>query len=192
MREPPKLTYTRQFLERSNPQLIYRFQSRIGSVLRYYPEVKGEIMIGLTTTYRGLASTESDGVHMQKKLCFPSLTRSGLPTRFIIGHELMHIVQAKKSRSMPGTERSCDIYTLARLPPRFIDHLPVYLKTPWKVRLHWSNERVRNMASDIMHDLAIEAVIFRKENPKYISWWENQFNEVVNNGHPISRYIDRL
>lgn len=193
LREHSEITFTKPFAARASPRLLYHFQRRLYTLLKYFPEIRGEIRIGLTNSYMGLASTESDGNRVTaRKLSFPPLNKNGTPSSYIIGHELMHLVQEKRKKTIPGTERATDVYTLARLPPRYIDHLPVYLKTPRKLSRHWSNERVRNLASIMMHELAIEAIIIRKTNPRYISWWENQFVDYVENGYPIAKYLNIL
>lgn len=154
--------------------MLTRFSERFDSVMRYYPELHGEIKIGMTTSYNGLAVTRSDGDTRKSKLCFPPLKRKGLPSRYVMGHEIMHLVQHAQD-SLPGTERSCDIFTLARLPPRFIDHPPIYLSVPPSVRRPWVDGEVDSRVSELAHEIAIEAVITRPENPHYIQWWENEF-----------------
>lgn len=190
LRASPNITYTKPFVERADPSLLYEFSKRLGSVMYYFPEVLGEIRIGLTTVHRGLAATEIDGNKHSKKISFPPLKKAGLPYRYIIGHELMHIVQANSKKSIPGTERACDIFALSRLPPKFIDCPPIYLEMPEKLRRNWSDERVRSLASDLMHSLAIEAVMAREKNPRYIRWWEDRLAEFVANGHTIGEIIE--
>jgi len=192
LQTPPNIIFTKPFIVRADPRLLYGFSRRLGSVLRYFPEIRGEIKVGLTNVYKGLASTESDGTTFHKKISFPSLKRAGIPTRYIMGHELMHIVQAKQSKTIPGTERACDVFTLARLPPRFIDQPPIYLSIPRKIRINWSNNHVRSLASSLMHDLAVEAIITRKTNPRYIRWWENQLVQLAEDGHPIAKSLKEV
>jgi len=188
----PSIVFTKPFLEKATPSLIGSFSSRLEMVLRYFPEIRGEIKIGLTNVHHGLASTELDGKRMLKKISFPPLKRVGLPSRFIIGHELMHLVQVKQKKSIPGTERACDLFTLARLPPKYIDHLPVYLAIPKMIRVNWEDRQTRRLASVFMHELAIEAILSRRTIPRYIIWWENQIVEHIENGHPLGRYLQKL
>jgi hypothetical protein len=174
-RGPPNLLFTKPFIKRATPKMLDRFSKRFNSVAGFFPEVRGEIKIGITTSYRGLAATETKDQLTSEKLCFPPLRRMGLPTRYVIGHELMHIVQAKLE-SLPETERSCDVFTLARLPPSFIDHPPTYLRVPREVRENWRGEGLNPDPARVAHELAIEAIITREKNPRYIQWWESEFS----------------
>jgi len=174
-RGPPSLLFTKPFIQRATPKMLNRFSKRFNSVAGFFPEVRGEIKVGMTTSYNGLAVTETRGQSTSEKLCFPPLRRMGLPTRYVIGHELMHIVQAK-SESLPETERSCDVFTIARLPSSFIDRPPAYLRIPKRVRENWQREGSNPDPACIAHELAIEAVITRDKNPRYIQWWEGEFS----------------
>ena len=174
-RGPPSLVFTKPFIQRATPKMLDRFSKRFNSVAGFFPEVRGEIKVGMTTSYKGLAATEKKGQLTSEKLCFPPLRRMGLPTRYVIGHELMHIVQAKLE-SLPETERSCDVFTLARLPSSFIDRPPAYLRIPREVRENWRREGSDPDPACIAHELAIEAVITREKNPRYIQWWESEFS----------------
>jgi hypothetical protein len=174
-RGPPSLVFTKPFIQRATPKMLDRFSKRFNSVAGFFPEVRGEIKVGMTTSYKGLAATETKGQLTSGKVCFPPLRRMGLPTRYVIGHELMHIVQAKLE-SLPETERSCDVFTLARLPPSFIDYPPPYLRIPKEVRKNWSGGGSGPDPACIAHELAIEAIITREKNPRYIQWWESEFS----------------
>jgi hypothetical protein len=174
-RGPPSLVFTKPFIQRATPKMLDRFSKRFKSVAGFFPEVRGEIKVGMTTSYKGLAATETKGQLTSEKVCFPPLRRMGLPTRYVIGHELMHIVQAKLE-SLPETERSCDVFTLARLPPSFIDYPPPYLRIPKEVRKSWPGEGSDPNHACIAHELAIEAIITREKNPRYIQWWEKEFS----------------
>jgi hypothetical protein len=185
-RGPPNLVFTRPFVQRATPKMLDRFSRRFNSVVGFFPEVKGEIKVGMTTSYKGLAATGTkDGIACEK-LCFPPLRRMGRPTKYVIGHELMHIVQAKL-KSLPETERSCDVFTLARLPPSFIDYPPPYLHIPRDVRQNWCGENPEHDPARIAHELAIEAIITREENPRYIQWWESEFSARLESIRRISR-----
>jgi hypothetical protein len=173
---PPALDFTKPFLEKADARLIGEFIERFDSVARHFPEVKGEIKVGITTSYNGLALIAVRGGATVDKICFPPLRKKGLPSRYVIGHELMHLVQSKDG-SIPFTERSCDIFTLARLPAELLDHPPIYLRMPRKVRELWSDPAVHAELAEAAHLLAIEAIITRKENSRYLSWWEKRFSE---------------
>jgi len=163
-------------MERANPRLLQEFSRRFESVIIYFSEVNGEINVGMTTGYRGLALTGVRGGAKFDKICFPPLLRKGIPSRYVMGHELMHIVQSKDG-SMPRTERSCDIFTLARLPAEFLDLPPIYLRIPRRARECWTDPSRHPALAEAAHLLAIEAVVARRENARYISWWEKQFSQ---------------
>lgn len=170
------MNFTKPFLDRANAKLIGEFTARFESVAIHFSELKGEIRIGMTTSYNGLALTGTKGGAAFDKLCFPPLCRKGLPSRYVIGHELMHLVQSKDG-SIPLTERSCDIFTLARLPASLLDHPPLYLRMPREVRAAWNSPAFHRELAEAAHLLAIEAMVTRKENARYISWWERRFSE---------------
>jgi len=170
---PPALRFTKPFMKRASPRLLQQFSSRFDSVSRYFTEVRGEVNIGLTTSYRGLALSGVKGGAAFEKLCFPPLDRKGLPSRYVMGHELMHIVQSK-TEGLPGTERSCDIFTLARMPADMLDQPPIYLRVPQSARERWI---ASGALAEAAHLLAIEAVVMRPDNAKYICWWEKRFAE---------------
>lgn len=174
----PRLTFTKPFANRATPELLCRFSRRFDSVTSYFPEVRGEIRVGMTTSYKGLAFMESDGETVFRKICFPPLDRSGLPTCYVMGHELMHIVSSRQ-RLLPKTERSCDLFTLARLPATLIDHPPIYLRLPRIIRRNWSGKIVDPVVTGLAHDLAIEAIITRDSNSRYIQWWEREFEKRI-------------
>lgn len=172
----PRLSFTRPFTGRANPSLLEEFAKRFDSLAPYFPEADGEIRVGITTSYYGLAMTGTMGGKSFHKICFPPLDKKGMPSRYVMGHELMHIVTSKTD-SLPGTERSCDVFTLARLPPSFIDRPPIYLRVPKKAKEVWSVKRYNQALAEAAHLLAIEAIVTRKKNPRYIIWWEKSFSE---------------
>jgi hypothetical protein len=173
---PPRLIFTRPFANRASSVLLHEFTERFESVARHFSEVKGEMKVGMTTSYRGLALSGVKGGAAFDKLCFPPLDKKGIPSRYVMGHELMHIVQSK-DESLPRTERSCDIFTLARLPADLIDHPPIYLRMPRAAKERWSDPSMRPALAEAAHLLAIEALLIREENPRYISWWEKRFSQ---------------
>ena len=154
------------------------FEDRFRQVARYFPEITGEIKIGVTNSYRGLAMMEYRGKIVSRKLSFPHIARKGLPTRYVIGHELMHISHAQ-CKDFPGSERATDILALARLPPELIDSAPVYLKVPDHIRKNWSHHGIRLFVSDLAHSLAVDSIGSRGTNRRYIARWESIFNERI-------------
>jgi hypothetical protein len=91
---------------------------------------------------------------------------------FVLAHETMHAVQWIR-RAVPYGERSCDIFTLARLPlGLFPTKKAFYVKVPQSML---SNpERIRETAK--------EAITLRKSGLRfYIAWFENELRAAQRN-----------
>lgn len=146
-------------------------ERRLARLHRYFPEVRPKMRIGLTRSYDGLAFQSDQGE--VKLMLDVRRRRSGewrLPTYWTLAHELMHLAQFN-SGGVPGGERACDVYALARLPPRLIDDSPSYLVVPGGVRRSWGRAHAR-----LAHRLAAEAIERRKSGlRRYAAWWEEQF-----------------
>lgn len=172
------LSYTSRFVSSATSDLLCAFEDRLRQVLPFFPEITGEIRIGITNSYKGLAAFESYGGIVSKKVSFPPLSKKGLPSRYVIGHELMHLSHAQ-SRDFPGTERATDIFTLARLPSEFLDSPPVYLRIPDDIRRNWLEPDVHKVVSSLAHELALKSVISCGKDHRYISRWESTFEKKV-------------
>ena len=144
---------------------------RLNALHTYFKEVRPSMKIGISRSYDGLVFQSYDG-HV-KLMLGVRRTRSGkwkMPTYYTIAHELMHLVQFN-SDSVPGGERACDVYALARLPPRYIDESPTYLVVPRGRRGRWTAADAR-----MAHVLAREAIRRRSGGLKrYATWWEREF-----------------
>ena len=122
---PPQPRWTFSQLVLRSPHQA-RIRERIEFVRRFFPELE-------TTTIRvGLA--QKRGV-----LGWGSLDpdRPGIWVRprrlayFTIAHEMTHLLQARGL--VPGGERACDLYALAR-SPLVVDSPPGYLRLPRAIR----------------------------------------------------------
>ena len=78
--------------------------------------------------------------------------------RCAIAHELTHLLQARKL--LPGGEKTCDLYTLAR-SPLLIDIAPFYLKVPARFHEGGRDRRVPPAAAAALHAIAREATAGR-------------------------------
>jgi hypothetical protein len=78
--------------------------------------------------------------------------------RCAIAHELTHLLQARKL--LPGGEKTCDVYTLAR-SPLLIDIAPFYLKVPERFHEGGRDRRVPPAAAAALHAIAREATAGR-------------------------------
>jgi hypothetical protein len=149
--------------------------SRLDRLHRYFPEMKPRVKVGITRSYDGLAFQSNEG--FAKLMIRVRKAKTGAwkyPTYWTLGHELMHLAQFN-AKGIPGTERATDIYTLARLPPHFIDESPSYLVARRGPRKTWTGEHAK-----IAHKLALEA-LKQKSNGlrRYAKWWEDEFERVT-------------
>jgi len=136
-----------------------------------FREIRRPVKVGISRSYDGLAFQSDDGkTHLMLGV---RRLRGGawkFPTYYTVAHELMHIVQFN-SRSIPSGERACDVHTLARVPPEFIDESPTYLVVPRGRRGRWTPADAR-----MAHELAVEALERRQRGlRRYASWWEEEF-----------------
>ncbi|HKA24336.1 MAG TPA: hypothetical protein VKF80_05105 [Candidatus Eisenbacteria bacterium] len=104
-----------------------RILERLDFVRRFFPELDGTtIRVGLAKKpgVLGWGSLDPDhpGIWVRPRRC----------DRFTIAHELTHLLQAREL--VPGGERSCDLFALAR-SPLLIDSAPQYLRMPPCVRV---------------------------------------------------------
>ncbi len=169
-----KVSWTRKALntsDRARSDLV----ARLEMLRKYFPESKPEMKIGITRAYDGLAFQSNAGdVKLMVDL---HRWKNGLwkfPTYWTLAHEMMHLAQFN-TKGIPSGERACDIYALARLPPKLIDDSPSYLVVPPAIRRRWS----RRYAS-LAHELALEALRRRSNGlRRYASWWEQEFERLT-------------
>lgn len=142
--------------------------------LRQFPELDGKsITIGYTKVHLGSAVLPRYPTP-ESKLTIRLKVRK--LTYNTIGHELTHLIQALSRQSsvtarIPGGEKQCDIWTLAR-SSLFCDAAPSYLKLPRVVREKWP-EYARSVRS-----LCIAAIEKRKTYRLYLRWLESQIKQL--------------
>jgi hypothetical protein len=145
--------------------------ARLERLHPFFPEMKERMKIGITRSYDGLAFQSESG--FVKLMLEVRKGRDGTwryPTYWTLAHELMHLAQFN-AHGIPGGERACDVFALARLPPEFIDDSPSYLVVPRGRRSSWLPEDAK-----MAHGLAVEALELRKKGlRRYASWWETEF-----------------
>jgi len=144
---------------------------RLSMVHPFFPEVEPHVKIGLTRFFEGLVFQSNSGsVKLSLEVRKQKDGTWRVPTYWTIAHELMHLAQFN-SNDIPGGERACDIFALARIPPRFVDESPTYLFVPPEARTAWREEDAK-----LAHDLAKEAVErLRDGDASYSSFWEDEF-----------------
>ena len=164
------ITWTRKAMKL--PQEVRdEISRRLERLHPFFSEMVPEMKVGVTRFYDGLAFMSDSGrvrlwvgVHKSRKDGWK------YPTYWTLAHELMHLAQFNDDR-IPGGERACDVFALARLPPELIDDSPSYLVITQDIRDDWGPKHSR-----LAHDLAKEAIWLRKGGlRKYASWWEDEF-----------------
>jgi hypothetical protein len=89
---------------------------------------------------------------------------------YTAAHELTHLLQ-RPYGPLPGGERACDLFTLARVG-RCILAPPRYLRIPPETRSEWPQ------CAEVAWELAGEAIRKRREGRRqYIRWWEERFGQ---------------
>ncbi len=144
---------------------------RLSMLHPFFPDIEPRFKIGLTRFFEGLVFQSNSGsVKLSLEVRKQKDGTWRVPTYWTIAHELMHLAQFN-SNDIPGGERACDIFALARIPPRFVDESPTYLFVPPEARTVWRSEDAK-----LAHDLAGEAVErLRDGDASYSSFWEDEF-----------------
>jgi hypothetical protein len=144
---------------------------RLNTLQPYFPELKPQVKVGLTRFFEGFVFQSNSGfvrLSLEVRKGKDGVWR--YPTYWTIAHELMHLAQFN-SDGIPGDERACDIFAIARLPPRFIDESPTYLFVPSGARAVW-REKDAELARSLA-ELAIRK--YRNGDVSYVSYWEDEF-----------------
>ena len=141
-----------------------RILERLEFVRRFFPEMNGTtIRVGLAQKRGvlgwGSLDPERPGVWVR-----PRLT-----AYFTIAHEFTHLLQAR--RLVPGGERACDLWALAR-SPLLIDQAPGYLRLPRALRVRRALEPWQPA---ILHDAARRAIEARgRGDRRYLLGFERE------------------
>jgi len=170
-----EISWTRR--ARRLPEVVREeISRRLNTLQPYFPEQKPQIKIGLTRIFEGFVFQSNSGsVSLKLEVRKEKNGAWRYPTYWTIAHELMHLAQFN-SHGIPGDERACDIFALARLPPRFIDESPTYLFVPPDARAVW-----RERDAELAHTLAEVAVRkFEDGEESYASYWEDEFEHRYN------------
>jgi len=144
---------------------------RLEQVRRFFPELSGvAIHVGLAQKPGvlgwGSLDPERPGVWVRPR-------RLHL---FTIAHEFTHLLQARGL--VPGGERSCDLFALAR-SPLLIDHAPGYLKLPAALR----RGRIEPEQARLLHTLARRALAAREAGERrYLARFERELAEELGRG----------
>jgi len=171
------LIFTSSMARRLTP----RVRRMLEESLFWFPELEGEnITVGYTRSRGslGAAYMPVNGIDgsMGIRLKVRNLVYN------TIGHELTHLAQglsqraqkrpAQESMRIPGGEKQCDIWTLARCD-LFCDDAPTYIKLPREVRENWPRY------APAVRSLCIAAIEKRSHYRFYIRWLEDQIPQLV-------------
>ena len=166
-------------------RLTPRVRRMLEDSLLRFPELEGKnITVGYTASRGslGVAYMPADGFDgsMGIRLKVRNLVYN------TIGHELTHLVQGLSLRAqkrspmdrtrIPGGEKQCDIWTLARCD-LFCDDAPTYIKLPCEVRENWSHY------APAVRSICIAAIEKRSHYRFYIRWLEDQIRQLVHKMH---------
>ncbi len=163
------------FTRRMKRRLTRRAVIMLEAALRQFPELDGKkITIGHTRAHLGSALLP------RRPAAAPRLTirlKVRKLTYNTIGHELTHLAQWLSRQSaagarIPGGEKQCDVWTLAR-GKLFCDDAPGYLKLPRAVRENWPRY------APSVRALCIAAIKRRKTHRFYLKWLEAEIKQLA-------------
>jgi DNA-binding XRE family transcriptional regulator len=167
-----------------------RILERVEFVRRFFPELDGvTVRLGLAQKpgVLGWGSLDPDqpGIWVRpRRLDY-----------FTIAHEFTHLLQAR--RLVPGGERSCDLYALARTP-LIVDAPPGYLQIPSGLRVR---RRLTQAQSAYLCDVARRALAAREAGDRrYLMRFEQEIAEAWRAGtlagaarvRPVQAAVDTL
>ncbi len=167
---PIEISWTRN-ARRLPEEVMGEISQRLNTLQPYFPEIKPNVTIGLTRFFEGFVFQSNCGsVRLNLEVRKQKNGAWRYPTYWTIAHEFMHLAQFN-SDGIPRGERACDVFALARLPPRFIDESPTYLFVPPDARVIW-----REKDAELAHTLAELAIMkFKDGELSYESYWEDEF-----------------
>lgn len=165
-RPPVEFRPTRR-LERSHH--VARLLVAANRVALAFPELSGTVRLDLlasSSRYRGLTFV----TERPPRVAVRPHTRTPVALHATLAHEFVHLLQHPLG-PLPGGERSCDLFALARVG-RVFPHPPAYLRLPREVARTW--ERWAELAES----LARESIEARgRGERRYIVGWERRLRE---------------
>lgn len=168
---PPRPHWDLSRLVERSPHRL-RILERLEFVRRFFPELAdGTVRVGLARK-RGVLGWGSldparPGVWVRpRRLSY-----------FTIAHEFTHLLQAR--RLLPGGERACDLWALAR-SPLLIDAPPGYLRLPGSLR---RRGRFDPEQATVLCQAARRAIAARERGERrYLLLFEREVHEVLGEG----------
>lgn len=154
-------SYTRNFSKKKGQA---KFLERLDKARDLFPELDDIIIkVGITINMDGKADPEGKGVFFKSRNV----------SYYVMGHELTHLLQ--EVQGLPRTERSCDIFTMAR-SELFCDEAPYYVKIPKEMM---DDDRfILDCYKELIHKNAKSAMaLWRTGKRSYISWFEKTLKD---------------
>jgi hypothetical protein len=158
-------------------RMTRRTQFMLRKALSLFPELSSQtIAVGYTRAHLGSAILQRFAAANEKLTIRLKVRKLTYNT---IGHELTHLVQGLSGRNpweiksrIPGGEKQCDIWTLAR-SELFCDDAPTYLRLKKQIRENWPR-----YASSV-RALCIAAIEKRETLRFYIRWLEAEIEQLA-------------
>jgi hypothetical protein len=134
-----------------------------------FPELSGmRIRVDRLPPFSARLGTASIFERPPRLAFHPGLVRDPDALRATAAHEFTHLLQWPL-RTVPGGERACDLYALARCGSRFPGP-PGYLRLPPRTREKWGRW------APVAQELARAALEERgRGRRQYLRWWEERF-----------------
>jgi hypothetical protein len=147
-------------------------------VRRFFPELHGKtIKVGITHTASGLAVP--GGI----EVWFNPFQLS----HHTIAHEFIHVLQG--SGGIPGGERSCDVFAMAR-HWTLNDSIPTYVRIPKS--FHDTAGRICEAHARLLFAVASSAVAQRRRGLRnYIAFFENELAKLDRESPAIIHAIEK-
>ncbi len=163
-------TFTRNFAKKKGQS---KFLERLDEARSYFPELDGHtVKVGITINADGKADLKGKGVYFKSRNV----------SYYVMGHELTHLLQ--EMEGLPKSERSCDIFTIAR-GVLFCDEAPNYMKLP--KRMVDEKGFIKDDFREFVHGTARIAVNLKNSGERrYIQWFERTLKEFIGR-EPISK-----
>jgi hypothetical protein len=162
-------------------QISRRALKMLDKALRRFPELQSrKITVGYTSAHLGSAVVPLSAGAAAKLTIRLKVRKLTYNT---IGHELTHLLQGlsrvrlnrdkrEADGRIPGGEKQCDIWTLAR-SSLFCDDAPTYIRLPRSVRENWP------VYARSVRRLCIAALEKRKTYRLYMSWLESRIKDLA-------------
>lgn len=161
---PPRFTMPIGYTRPAEQSFSNSFKEKIADVYTFFPELHHrKVMCGMIKK-RG----PIQGV--AKSWTVPPVFRlHPAASLYTISHELTHLVQRNIS-GIPHGEIACDIWTIDRMPLRYLDQTPYYLLGRTEIDWHANRNAVKRLCR--------QAIELRSSMHAYISWLRCRIKEL--------------